>query len=310
MYKPNTAISEYDFFRMIPNEDAAFAYLEKQRWQDGIKCPRCGSDRIGKFGKNKHWHRCNCCHKPFNVKTDSVFQHSKIPLDKWLLAFYKSVTARKGVSSMQISKELGVTQKSAWLLGHKLRNAMATNKCRRKLKEVVECDETYVGGRKYNKHWCDKFVSGRGSVGKTPVFGIIERGGRSMTAVVLNASKATLQSIIRQNVESGSTINTDEWRSYIGLGDAYNHWVVKHKSGQYVDGVKTTNTIESLWAVLKRSFHGIYHNFSKKHTQRYADELDFRHNEGNCRYSTMERIEGLAAGCWGTRLSWNMLVAA
>jgi len=308
MYKPNTAISICEFLEKFPDEEAAFAYLEMQRWQNGIKCPRCGGYKIGSFGKNKHWHRCNGCHKPFNVKTDSIFEHSKIPLYKWLLAFYMTVTARKGISSMQLSKELGITQKSAWLMEHKIREAMGTSKYNCVLKGVVECDETYVGGRKYNKHWSDKFVPGRGSVGKTPVFGIIERGGRSMTVVVPDTSKATLQSIIRKNVEKGSVVNTDEWRSYIGLGDAYTHYSVKHKSGQYVDGIKTTNAIESLWAVLKRSFYGIYHNFSKKHTQRYADELDFRHNEGNCRYSTMERIERLTAGCWGTRLSWKELV--
>jgi len=104
MYCPNTAMSEYDFFKMIPDEEAAFAYLEKQRWQGGIKCPRCGNGKIGKFGKDKRQHRCNGCHKPFNVKTNTIFEHSKIPLHKWLLAFYKTVTARKGVASMQLSK--------------------------------------------------------------------------------------------------------------------------------------------------------------------------------------------------------------
>jgi len=309
-YVPNVAMSEYDFFNMIPDEEAAFAYLEKQRWHGNIKCPRCGSGKIGKFGKDRKWHRCNDCHKPFNVKTGSIFEHSKIPLGKWLRAFYKIVTARKGISSMQLSKELGITQKSAWLMGHKIRKAMAASKHGYVLKGVVECDETYVGGKKRNRHSDKKAIKGRGAVGKIPVFGIVERKGRSFSVVVPDTGKATLQGIIRQAVKPGAIVCTDEWRSYIGLGDVYTHLTVNHSAFQFKNGLASTNTIESTWAVLKRAYHGIFHYMSPKHLQRYADELDFRHNEGNCRYPTMDRIGSLAAGCWGTRLTWDMLVAA
>jgi transposase-like protein len=303
-------MSEDDFRRRFPDEEAAFAYLENQRWGGGVICPRCGSSKIGSFGRDKRQRRCNTCHKPFNVKTGSIFEHSKIPLDKWLLAFYKITTARKGISSIQLSKELGITQKSAWFMSQRIRKAMAARKYDYVLKGIVECDETYVGGKKYNKRWnAKKYVKERGAVGKTPVFGMAERGGRMISMVVPDTSKATLQGIIRKYVAKGSAVCTDEWRSYIGLSRDYNHGVVCHKKGQYANGMFSTNAIESAWAVVKRGYKGVYHSMSKKHTQRYMDEFDFRHNEGSCRIPTMERIGSLAAGCWGRRLTWKELAA-
>jgi len=310
MYRPNTAVSAYEFLGKFPDDKAARLYLEQKRWANGIFCPFCGSRRISKFGRDPSWHRCGDCKKPFNVKTRSVFEKSKIPLNKWLYAFYLLVTARKSISSMQISKELGITQKTAWLMLHKIRKAMKGGKDGFVLSGIVECDETYIGGKKYNKHWnAKKFIPGRGPVGKTPVFGIVERQGRVVSMVVPDTGKATLQGIIRQRVKQGATINTDEWRSYIGLNADYTHDVVKHKIGQYVNGQKYTNGIESMWAVLKRGYHGTFHFVSPKHLQRYADEFDFRHNEGNVKFPTMERIDSLTAGCWNARLTWKQLVA-
>jgi len=306
-YRPNTAMSEEAFLGKFPDEEAAMAYLENERWHGQIECPRCGSKRIGKFTKG--WHRCNDCKKPFNFKTNTIFERSKIPLKKWLYAFYKITTARKGISSMQISKELGITQKTAWFMLHRIRKAMKGGKYNGLLKGIVECDETYIGGKKHNKHWDEKFIPGRGPVGKTPVFGMVERHGRVKSMVVPDTGKSTLQGIIRQNAEQGIVICTDEWRSYIGLKNDYTHLVVKHKIGQYKNGLACTNSIESVWAVLKRGYHGIYHYMSKKHLQRYADEFDFRYNEGNVKFPTMQRVESLAAGCWNTRLTWKQLVA-
>jgi len=281
-YKANTAISTYDFLDKFPDEKAARAYLEQKRWANGMVCPRCNSTKISKWKSNDGWCKCNNCKKQFNVKTCTIFEKSKIPLHKWLLAFYKIVTARKGISSMQISKELGITQKSAWFMLHRVREAMKSGKENYIFSGVVECDETYIGGKKHNKHWDKKLIEGRGAVGKTPIFGMVER--------------------------KGTVINTDEWKSYIGLGKDYTHLTVKHKIGQYKNGLACTNTIESAWAVLKRGYGGIYHYMSPKHLQRYADEFDFRYNEGNVKFSTMDRVNSLVAGCWGARLTWRELV--
>jgi len=281
--------------------------LENQRWGSGIVCPRCKSDKIGKFGKNEGWHRCNGCKKPFNVKTCTIFERSKIELKKWFFAFYLIVTARKGVSSVQISKELGITQKSAWFMCHRIREAMKNRKSDCVFKGIVECDETYIGGKERNKHWGKRLVSGRGPVGKTPLFGMVERSGRVKSIVVNDTGKITLQGIIRRNVEPNTVICTDEWKSYTGLKADYTHLTVNHKNGQYANGLACTNTIESVWAVFKRGYCGIFHCISPKHLQRYADEFDFRHNEGNVKFPTMDRIGSLVAGCWGVRLTWRVL---
>jgi len=306
-YRPNTAISIKDLISQFPNEESARIYLENQRWNGSITCPRCGrSDKIGRFGKKAGQHRCNACKKPFNVKTGTIFENSKIPLDKWFLAFYFIITARKGVSSMQISKELGITQKSAWFMCHRIRNAMRSKNFI--LNGIVECDETYIGGKLKNKRR-GKESMGRGPVGKIPVFGMIERDGKSSSIVVPDTTGNTLQGIIRESVGQNSTICTDEWRSYIGLGKDYTHLKVKHKVGQFKDGLASTNSIEGTWSLLKRGYYGIFHWMSPKHLQRYADEFDFRHNEGNVRYLTMDRVNSLVSGCWNARLSWKRLVA-
>jgi len=309
MYKKNTAMSLPSFISKFPNERAARQYLENQRWANGIYCPSCKSKKIGKHGKDRSWHRCCKCGKAFNVKSCTIFEKSKIPLHKWLLAFYMVLTARKSVSSMQISKELGMTQKSAWFMLHRIREAMKSGKDDYIFSGIVECDETYIGGKKRNKHWDKKFVKGRGAVGKKPVFGKIERNGRVETTVVDYTNRSTLQGLIRQNVQKGTTICTDEWKSYIGLDKDYTHLTVKHKAWQFKSGLACTNTIESVWALLKRGYHGTFHCVSYKHLQRYLHEFDFRHNEGNVKYQTMERVDSLTAGCWGKRLTWKKLVA-
>jgi len=283
--------------------------LEQSRWNGNIACPRCKSTKIGRFGKDLHWHRCNGCKKPFNVKTDTIFEKSKIPLDKWLYAFYLIVTARKGISSIQISKELGITQKSAWHICHRIREAMSNGENDYIFKGIVECDETYVGGKKRNRHSDKNFVKGRGPVGKIPLFGMVERNGRAMSVVVSDTGKIALQGIIRNNVEQGSVVCTDEWRSYIGLGEDYTHLTVNHSAYQFKNGLASTNSIESRWALFKRTYHGTHHHMSKKHLQRYADEFDFRHNGGNVKFPTMERIDSLLGGCWGNRLTWRQLVS-
>jgi transposase-like protein len=308
-YRPNTAISVYDFLKRFPNEETARTYLENQRWDNSIKCPRCESGKISKWSRKQGWYRCGKCGEPFNVKTNTIFEHSKIPLNKWLFASYLIVTARKGVSSVQISKELGITQKSAWFMCHRIREAMSSGKYIYLLKGIVECDETYIGGKEKNKHNTDKLKQGRGVVGKIPVFGVVERGGKVVSVVVNDTSSETIQGLVGDMVEKDSIVNTDESRSYIGLSQrGYSHNKVNHSARVFVDKMASTNSIESVWALIKRGYYGTFHRFSKKHLQRYVDEFDFRWNQANCKYQTMERIDSFTAGCWGTRLSYAKLI--
>ena len=308
-YKPNTAISMYEFGKRFPNAETARLYIEQQKWQGKAFCAFCNSVNVRKLPSKNGFYQCNTCRKKFNVCTNTIFQSSNIPLDKWLYAFYIMVTARKGVSSMQLSKELGITQKSAWFMCHRVRYAMSSDKYKSLLKGVVECDETYIGGKEKNKHNSKKTKQGRGGVGKIPVFGIVERGGKALSIAVNETTSEKLQGLIEQNVAKDSVVNTDEARAYLGLEQkGYSCKRVNHSAKVFVDNMASTNGIESVWALLKRGFYGTFHKFSGKHLQRYVDEFDFRWNEGNCKYPTMSRVDSLANGCFGRNLPYKVLI--
>ena len=202
-------------------------------------------------------------------------QGSRVPVRKWLLAMYILSISRKSISSIQLGKTLGVTQKSAWFMAHRIREACVQQD--NKLAGIVEADETYIGGKEKNRHATKKLKLGRGAKGKTAVFGIKEREGKVTASVVENTEKETLQGIIRNRVKKDSAVFTDDHRSYTNLDD-YKHAVVRHSAREYVDGIANINGIESFWALLKRGVYGTYHNVSKKHLQRYVDEFVFRHN--------------------------------
>lgn len=209
---------------------------------------------------------------------------------------------------MQLAKEIGVTQKSAWFMLQRLREACGSKLD--KLRGMVEIDETYIGGKESAKHEDKKFYMGRGPVGKQPVLGLRERGGRTLAMPIANTELPTIQQAIYDNVEIGSSLYTDEHRSYNGLdGLFFTHTTVNHFYGEYRRGLASTNSIESVWAVLKRGLHGVYHHASKKHLHRYVNEFTFRLNFGNVKYHTLQRLDSFVMASFGKRLTYKDLIA-
>lgn len=305
-----STISTFKLFELFPDPETARLYLESRLWPDGVRCPFCGSDRV--TTRKGGYYRCNACDEGenFTVRTNTVMERSKIPLHKWVYAMYLLVTARKGISSMQLAKEIGVTQKSAWFMLHRLREACGDDSDGDKLRGVVEVDECFVGGLEGNKHEHKKLKAGRGAVGKMPVLGIRERGGRTIAKVMPERSINAIHGEVYGSVEVGATIYSDDHIAFSGLdGLFYRHDSVNHSVGEYARGPVSTNSIESVWAVLKRGLHGVYHHASKKHLGRYVDEFTFRLNAGNVARHTLQRLDSFVDGLRGKRITYKQLIA-
>lgn len=269
-----------DLLLYFKDEQTCRDYLELIRWNGKIVCPykECKHDHVFKYTDGKRY-KCAKCQRQFSVKVGTIFEDSKISLQKWFAAIYLITSHKKGISSLQLHRDLGVTQKTAWFMLHRVRHTLLISPTE-KLTGIIEADETFIGGKESNKHKSKQTAGtqGRSSLTKTPVLGIIERGGQLRAIKVLNTRGYSLRPFIVNNVEFGSTIHTDEWWGYRGLSRIFKHQYINHGAGEYSkDGVHT-NSIEGFWSLLKRGVIGIYHSMSDKHLQKYLDEFVFRYN--------------------------------
>lgn len=269
-----------DLVRFFSTEEKCIEYLEQIRWNGNVVSPFDSSSKVYKC-KNRYW--CKNTNRFFNVKTRTIFENTKIPLQKWFISIWLITSNKKGISSLQLSRDINVTQKTSWFMLQRIRKCFEKENSSTLFNEV-EIDETYIGGQERNKKSNStgtKGTQGRSTKTKVPVLGMVERKGKLVSRIISDAKSTTLTPAILNVVDKTATIYTDEWKGYNMISKIYNHLSVKHKNNEFVNGRVYTNTIENFWGLLKRGLLGIYHNTSKKHLQRYIDEFTFRYNTRN-----------------------------
>ncbi len=293
--------------------DTALGCMIAIRWPDGvITCPRCGDDRHS-FVKTRRIWICKGCKKHFSVKLGTIMEDSPIGLDKWLSAIWLIVNAKNGISSYEIHRALGITQKSAWFLLHRIRKAMQTGTFT-KLCGEVEVDETFIGGKARNMHrsalarrvaeFATPLTGRNQTTGKVAVMGLLARHGEIRTMVVPNTKRKSLHGQVTKHVEAGSTVYSDALRSYRQLDEDYTHKVINHAE-RYVDGIVHTNGVENFWSLLKRTLGGTYVSVEPFHLFRYLDEQAFRFN--NRKVQDSDRFIKAAGNIMGKRLTLKQL---
>jgi transposase-like protein len=287
--KPKKQAQEMDLMKLMEqfgSDDKCRMYLEKLRWPDGIRCIRCQSEKISNIYKRDKF-ACDSCGYHFSVTAGTIFHDSHLPLTKWFVAIYLICESRKGISANQLKRTLSVAYKTAWYLCHRIRAAVkdadTTPLC-----EIVECDETFIGGKAKNMHKNVRAqkIQGRGTVNKAMALAIIQRGGSVRLKLEKTRDRETLHSFIKgQTAPETKRIMTDEWPAYNGIADAdTTHETVNHSADEYVRGDVHTNTVEGVFSLFKRSIVGAYHQVSTKHLDRYLDEFEFRFNNRNNPY--------------------------
>lgn len=317
--QPTGTDADLNLATMAPlfvDEEKARKFVEEKRWPNGPVCPHCQHNEVytltGKPGSKKParpgLYKCAKCRKQFTCRVGTIFEDSKLPISKWLMAIHLMTSSKKGVSSHQIARELGITQKSAWFVCHRIREAMKKEPVAGMLKGTIEADETYVGPRKPRYKGTSK--PGRGT-NKKPVMVLVERDGQAVAFPIDSPSSKTLKGALQKYADPSSTIVTDEFPAYKRVGDAFGgrHLTINHRRGEYVrreqdgDVYVSTNEAESFFALFKRGFVGIYHHMSVKHLDRYVTETTFRWNTR--KVTDGERMVAAIEGAEGRRLIYR-----
>ena len=280
-------------------------YVVARRWPNGVTCPTCGSEKVRFSEKHNRW-QCGAHHakRQFTVKTWTIFEDSPLGMDKCLVAMWLVVNCKNGISSYEIHRALGVTQKTAWFMDHRIRLALTMGSFE-KLSGHVEADETFIGGKARNMHVGkrERRITGTGGKDKAAVIGILERGGKVRTAVIPNRKKKALQAEVRKHVEAGAALYTDALQSYNGLNE-FEHQVIDHAVA-YVDGKVHTNGLENFWSLLKRGINGTYVSVEPFHLFRYLDEQAYRFN--NRKVDDADRFSMAVSQIVGKRLTWDQV---
>ncbi len=301
MDTPQTLADAVVYFADAEN---SLKYLVAKRWPNGVECPHCGADSPMFLAKRSIW-KCRKCRKQFSIKTQTIFEDSPIPLNKWLAATWLIANCKNGVSSYEISRDLGLTQKTTWFMLHRVREAMQ-DKTATKLAGEVEVDESFIGGKARNMHKAkrERVITGTGGKDKAIALGMVERGGQVRTFAVPTRRKHELHAKVRENVQAGSALYSDALKSYDGLDAEYQRAVVDH-AVEYVRGNVHTNTMENFWSLVKRQLHGTYISVEPFHLFRYLDEQSFRYN--GRRLTDAERFSFVCSQIVGRRLTWKRL---
>jgi transposase-like protein len=297
--------SLFDLMKAFPDEQACIDHLKTIRWRNGAFCPYCEGKRIYTFSDNQTF-KCADCRARFSIKVGTIFADTKLPLRKWFMAIWLITNHPKGIASTTLAKDLKITQKSAWFVLHRLRHAARTKSFNFPLKGKVEIDETYIGGKAKNRHG-RRSGQGGGAGDKTPVVGAVERKGKFMARVLNVASQPELQSFIHDVVaKNAELLVTDAHPAYGTLLGFPQHEIVNHNKGEWRRGDAHTNSIESVWALLKRQIIGIHHWVSPKHLAKYVDEMSYRLNRRDL--TVTERMNELFRHVDG-RLPYKALIA-